>query len=115
MTHFEQTLLAKGYVKHIFNCKTMQLEIAKGHTLSTMVNLDHRYIHPDVQGEICFGLNEKDKPPTLIHPRPRIEVTREDEVLNETSDDAMNAILTTFSPEEVIEAIYDKSIILKTT
>jgi len=115
MTQFEQTLIDKGYVKHIFNCKTMQLEIAKGHTLSSMVNLDHRYIRPDIEGEICFGLNERDKPPTLIYPRPRIEVTREGKVLNEASDDAMNAVLTAFSPEEVIEAIYDKSIILKTT
>jgi len=73
----------------------MKYELAKGHTISTMVNLGHRYIHEtdkklldkiaagksvmeedftwdDRKGEICFGLNEAYKPPTLCSPRPRI-------------------------------------------
>ena len=43
MTRFEQQLIDKGYLKFILNCKTMKFEIAKGHTISSMVNLDHRY------------------------------------------------------------------------
>ena len=31
MTQFEQMLLDKGYIKHIFNSKTMKFETAKGH------------------------------------------------------------------------------------
>jgi hypothetical protein len=38
VTQFEQMLLDKGYIKHILNCKTMKFEMAKGHTISTMVN-----------------------------------------------------------------------------
>ena len=95
MTQFEQMLLDKGYIKHILNCKTMKFEVAKGHTISTMANLNYRYINEtdtnllskiadgksvidkyftceDRNGEICFGLREIGKPHTLINPRPRI-------------------------------------------
>ena len=91
MTEFEDMLIDKGYIKHILNCKTMMYEIANKHVISTMVNLDHRYIHKtdevllkkieqgksvmdddftfeDRKDVICFGLHEKGKPPTLIHP-----------------------------------------------
>ena len=47
MTQFEQMLLNKGYIKHILNCKTMKYELARGHNISTLVNLDHRYFHRD--------------------------------------------------------------------
>jgi hypothetical protein len=99
MTNFENMLIDKGYIKHILNCKTMKYEIANKHVISTMVNLDHRYIHKtdevllkkieqgksvmdddftldDRKGVICFGLHEANKPPTLISPRPRIRVKR---------------------------------------
>ena len=99
MTKFEQMLVEKGYIKYILNFKTMKFETAKGHTISTMVNLDHRYFHntdtnilqkiasgksvmeedftwKDRKGEICFGLHEVGKPPPLISPRPLIEVKR---------------------------------------
>ena len=100
MTKFENMLINKGYIKHILNCKTMKYEIADKHIISTMVNLDHRYIHKndtvilkkikqgksvmdddftweDRKGVICFGLHEVNKPPTLISPRPKISVKRE--------------------------------------
>jgi len=100
MTAFENMLIDKGYIKHILNCKTMKYEIANKHVISTMVNLDHRYIHKtdevllkkieqgksvmdddftwdDRKGVICFGLHEANKPPTLINPRPKISVKRE--------------------------------------
>jgi hypothetical protein len=100
MTNFENMLIDKGYIKHILNCKTMKYEIANKHVISTMVNLDHRYIHKtdeallkkieqgksvmdddftweDRKGVICFGLHEANKPPTLINPRPKISVKRE--------------------------------------
>lgn len=100
MTRFENMLIDKGYIKHILNFKTMKYEIANNHVISTMVNLDHIYIHKTdevllkkiEQGKsvmdddftwedrncvICFGLHEANKPPTLINPRPKISVKRE--------------------------------------
>jgi len=140
MTQFEQMLLDNGYIKYILNCKTMKFEIAKGHTISTMVNLDYRYFHntdtnilqkiasgksvteedftwEDRKGEICFGLHEVGKPPTLIYPRPRIEVKRIKEgneiVKNEQYDDSMNVVLKDIPHEEIFKAMYDKSIVIK--
>jgi len=140
MTQFEQMLLDKGYIKHILNCKTMKFEMAKGHTISTMVNLNHRYFHNtdtnilqkiesgksvmeedftwfDRKGEICFGLNQVGKPPTLINPRPRIEVKRIKEgrevIENEQYDDSMNVVLKDISHEEIFKAMYNKSIVIK--
>jgi len=140
MTQFEQMLLEKGYIKHILNCKTMKFEIAKRHVISTMVNLDHRYFHKtdenilqkiadgksvmgkdltwdDRRGEICFGLHEAEKPPTLISPRPRIEVKRIKEgkevIENEQYDDSMNVVLKDISHEKIYKAMFDKSIVIK--
>ena len=140
MTQFEQMLLDKGYIKHILNCKTMKFEIAKGHTISTMVNLDHRYFHntdenilqkiasgksvmeedftwDDRKGEICFGLHEAGKPPTLISPRPRIEVKRIKEgnevIESEQYDDSMNVVLKDIPHEEIFKAMYDRNIVIK--
>lgn len=140
MTQFEQMLLDKGYIKYILNCKTMKFEVAKGHTISTMVNLDHRYFHntdenilqkiaigksvteddftlEDRRLEICFGLNESGKHPTLISPRPRIEVKRikngKKVIENEQFDDSMNVVLKHFSHEEIFKAMYDSDIVIK--
>lgn len=140
MAQFEQMLLDKGYIKHILNCKTMKFDIAKGHTISTMVNLDHRYFHntdenilqkiasgksvmeedftwDDRKGEICFGLRQVGKPLTLISPRPRIEVKRikddKEVVENEQYDDSMNVVLKDIPHEEIFKAMYDKRIVIK--
>jgi len=100
MTAFESMLIDKGYKKYVLNCKTMKYQPTDKHIISTMINIDHRYIHEtddvilrkieqgksvmdddftweDRKGVICFGLHESNKPPTLISPRPRISVTRE--------------------------------------
>lgn len=130
MTQFEQMLLDKGYIKHILNCKTMKFEVAKGHAISTMANLNYRYINEtdtnllskiadgksvidkyftceDRNGEICFGLREVGKPPTLISPRPRIEVKRIKEgnvvIENEQHDDSMNVVLRSTSHNEIFQ------------
>ena len=140
MTQFEQMLLDKGYIKHILNCKTMKFETAKRHTISTMVNINHRYFHKtdenilqkiangesvmeedftweDRKGEICFGIHERGKPPTLISPRPRIEVKRikdsKEVIENEQYDDSMNVVLKYIPHEEIFKAMYDKSIIIR--
>ena len=145
MTQFEQMLQNKGYVKHILNCKTMKYELAKGHNISTLVNLAHSYFHrddkiilqkisnsipvfvedvtlstitlEDRKGEIIFGLHESKKPPTLIYPRPRIEIKRikDGKVVTEGEylDDSMNIVLNCIPHEEIFKAMYDNTIVLK--
>jgi len=141
MTNFENMLIDKGYIKHILNCKTMKYETANNHVISTMVNLDHRYIHKtdevllkkteqgksvieddftfeDRKGVICFGLNEANKPPTLINPRPKIRVKRERDfngkktilMEDERFDDSMNLALSKEEPEQIFKALFDSSI-----
>lgn len=141
MTNFENMLIDKGYIKHILNCKTMKYEIADKHVISTMVNLDHRYIHQtdevilkkieqgksvtdddftfnDRKGVICFGLHEYNKPPTLIHPRPKINVKRERYfngkkqivIENENFDDSMSLVLNKEEPEQIFKSLFDSSI-----
>jgi hypothetical protein len=134
MTQFEQNLLYRGYKKFVLDCRKMKFEVPQRHTLSTMVNIDHRYFHEtdtvilqkieagvsvkdipyeDRKGEICFGLHEQGKPATLISPRPRIQVKRPGGVLeHETKDDSMIIALQKFSFEEVFEAMYDQTKIL---
>lgn len=140
MTKFEQFLLDNGYIKYVLNCKVMKFEIPKGHTISTMVNLDHRYVHKsntkmlkkieqgksvmdddftwnDREKEIIFGLHEAGKPPTLIHPRPKIEIKKivkeQVRIMDETSDDSMNIVLSKIPFEDILKAMYDKSICFK--
>ena len=140
MTQFEQMLIDKGYIKHIFNGKTMKFEVAKGHNISTMVNLGHIYFHntdtnvlnkiesgksiidndftfEDRIGAICFGLHEVGRPPTLINPRPRIEIKRMKEgkvfIENEQMDSSMHVVLQHIDQEQIFKAMYDHSIILK--
>jgi hypothetical protein len=95
MTAFEEYLLEQGYQKFIKKLiKGAWVYIpADKHNLSTLVNIDHRYIKNGE--EIIFGLHEKDKPPTLIWPRP----------LGVLLDDDMNRILLCYSPEVILDAI----------
>lgn len=134
MTSFEQFLIDKGCIKFVLNLRTKKYEVATNHTLSTLVNLDHRYIHHSDEdllmkiaagksymdedftmeqrkNEIIFGLNERDKPATLIYPRPKMQTG--DIPTTCLGDDCMNAALQQFSPEEIFQAMYDRSIVLQ--
>lgn len=137
MTKFEEFLIDKGYIMFSFNAKEMKYYKPKAHIISTMVNLGHIYIHnsdtnllnkieqgksvmeadftwEDRKKEIVFGLREKDKPPTLISPRPKIRVKRfrkKIEVIeNQDYDDSMNIVLSKIDFEDIFEAMYDNSI-----
>lgn len=134
MTIFEQYLIDIGYIKYVLNCKLWAFEKPKYHELSTISNLDHRYFHKndpiikkiaekhpiesmDRSKEINFGLHESHKPPTLINPRPRIEIKQlhEGEIVIKTElfDDSMNIVLQKCNPAEIYKAMYDKSIVFK--
>ena len=140
MIKFETFLIEKGYLKFAFNGKEMKYYKPKEHIVSTMLNLGHCYIHnsdtnllnkieqgksvmekdftwEDRKGEIFIGLHEKDKPVTLISPRPRIEIKRLIDnkvvVFNEWYDDEMNVVLSKIDFEDILKAMYNKEIILK--
>lgn len=101
MIGFEKYLIEQGFVKHIYNHKTNSLEITDKHVISTLGNLDHRYLHGNYKGlEIVIGLHEMGKPITLISPRP----------LNFSSsrkmdDDMMNIILMKQEYKELLSEI----------
>jgi hypothetical protein len=73
-----------------------------------------------IKGDSIFtiGLHEFKKPPTLISPRPRIQIYKtivvdlveKDIVINEHDDDAMNVVLKEVECEDIFKAIHDKSI-----
>jgi hypothetical protein len=120
MTKFEQMLLDVGYEKYVYNWKTHKYEKTDKHTISTMVNLYHVYFHKsDINQEkgIVFGLSERDKPSTLISPRPRILVYRDKNgctlIEDEMFDDSINIALKEIAHEKILEAMFDKSIIFK--
>lgn len=74
----------------------------------------------DIKNVICYGLNEVGKPPTLIFPRPKInlkiDTSKYDGIfirnsICEVFDDAMNGCLKNESPELIYKALFDNSII----
>jgi len=133
MNGFENFLIDKGYQRYILDCKDMKYKKSNEYIISTMVNLDHRYIHnsdfnlldkinkgksvidkdftfEDRKNEIVFGLHEMNKPVTLIYPRPRIKIKKENILITEEEDDAMNIVLKKVVFEEIFKAMYNKSI-----
>jgi hypothetical protein len=141
MTKFEGFLIDNGYIMFAFNAKEMKYYKPKVHIISTMVNLGHSYIHnsdtnllnkieqgksvmendftlEDRKKEIVFGLREKDKPSTLISPRPKIRVKKfitingkQIEVIeDEAFDNSMNIVLSKINFEDILKAMYDDSI-----
>lgn len=138
MTKFEEFLLSRGYLKFGFDSESMKYFKPKDHIISTMVNLGYSYIHnsetellnkieqgksvmdsdftwEDRKNIIAIGLHEKDKPVTLISPRPRIRIKRKDDkhlevIEDEKLDDSMNVVLSKIEFDRILEAMYDKSI-----
>jgi hypothetical protein len=132
MTAFENFLIEKGYIRFAFDAAKGKYYEPKLYVISTMSNLGHLYIHEsdvnllskikedksitpeDRKNEITFGLHEKDRPPTLINPRPKIKITRtkEDNIIieDEQFDDSMNIVLQKENFNQILKAMYDKSI-----
>ena len=136
MTKFEQFLLTKGYIR----CKqigdTSKFEIAQTYSISSLGNMFYVYFHNsenivfdkiannepiyDIDsklGCICFGLNEVNKPSTLIHPRPNILVQRIKDgkiiIEHQMYDDSMNVALNSIDFDDIFNAMFDENIILK--
>ena len=53
MTKFEEQLIDKGYLTHTFNCSTNKYERGRK-AISTMTNLDNRYINKDTEKEMTL-------------------------------------------------------------
>jgi hypothetical protein len=142
MTKFEEFLVDKGYIMYAFDFKENKFYKPKVHIISTMTNIRHFYIHnsdtdllkriekeenpnnfslKDFEKTIIYGLSEKDKPSTLISPRPRILVKRfrtynEQQykvIESEKNDDSMNIVISKINFEDIYKAMYDKSIVFK--
>lgn len=96
MTPFENYLLLIGYKRYrsVYDGKRFNyVESNSGYSFTSVDpgGLDYRYIKDG--HEIIFGLNERDKPPTLICGKVA------------KSDDAMNRILKSNTPEQVYKLI----------
>ncbi len=113
---FEDYLLSLGYkrFRKVYANNKFEYVDFKHKGFSSMMpgGLDVRYIKDnDFDNEIIFGLSEKDKPPTLVYPRPRIKYVTDSNYMNEVRDDAMNVCLLNETPEDIFKAMYDDSIL----
>ena len=112
-----QYLMSIGYKPFRYS-RSGLVPCANPYDYSTMREggLDVRLIKGD--SIFTIGLHEHKKPPTLISPRPRIQIYKtivvdlveKDIVINEHDDDAMNVVLKEVECEDIFKAIHDKSI-----
>ena len=118
-TAFENYLIKKGFNPHSYNFKTKQLEPTDKIGYSSMGILRLVYINPsDPDFKVYFGLNQKGFSPTLIEPRPKVEILkRNDEgflvVQDQSRDSIMISILEKESFDDILEAMRDRTIIFK--
>lgn len=98
-------------VKEGFEIKHKQKSV----DFSTMGDIRKYYEKGDIK--IIIGLHEAGKPPTLIHPRPKIRVRKTNEnseyrytMFNQGFDDAMNICLRNETPEKIFKALFDNTI-----
>lgn len=100
----EEYLISKGYVKHIYNCKTGKMELPGEFTiLSTMGNLDWRFLKDGFK-TIVYGLNECGKPPVFIYPRP-VSLIVSLNGFDDGSDSLVHRVFSEYSLDEIYESI----------
>lgn len=139
LSEFQSFLINKGYVmcRKVYK-KSYNYEIVENYanaSFSTMSDVNYRFFKsedvlqlirnkqavPDEitsKEEIIFGLNEKDKPPTLVWPRPIINVCRKKENgyyrwFDNVYDDSMNIVLKEIPFDIIYAAMFDKRIEFK--
>lgn len=124
MLKLQKYILELGYKPYYFNPKTKKVDEVNPHPyskgFSSMGNITVLY---KLKGHknILLGLFEKDKPPTLIHPRPKIEVFKdvyiEDKkhwlIQDQTHQDSMDMCFKNETTERIFEAIQDDTIVFK--
>jgi hypothetical protein len=98
--------------------------ILKINDFSTMIvgGTNIRFVKDeDFENQIIWGFLEHGKPPTLIHPRPKINVKRFREFNgkkylvneNESTDDSMNLCLSKENHNDILNALNDDTILYK--
>jgi hypothetical protein len=103
MIDFERYLVNNGFSVKRKVFKNNKWSYIDGYSApSTMMNIDNRYIKDDI--EFVVGLNEVNKPITLICPRPNIIHNEDDKTL----DDIMNICMSKYSSDEIYKAIINK-------
>ena len=100
MSPIEQYLMSIGYERYrkVYNRKKKEWEYIKddvGYWFSTTESGMLLYFYKKDDNEVIYGLNEKDKPPTLVWPRPE----------NIYEDDEMNRILKQETPENIYKML----------
>jgi hypothetical protein len=126
MSKFESYIQSLGYVAHKEICEGKKgsrkwvldpISDIEAKSFSTMVSGRFFNVWVKDNSKIYFGLNEENKPPTLISPRPNITVIRNYEgnirYENKDCDDSMNIVLKEIPCEEIYKALFDKSIEFK--
>lgn len=98
--------------------------ILKINDFSTMIvgGIDIRFVKDeDFENQFIWGLREHGKPPTLIHPRPKIQVKRykefngEKHIIyeDESMDDSMNLCLSKENHKEILQNLNNKNKVYK--
>lgn len=91
-----------------------------GFSTAVVGGIDIRFVKDeDLENQIIWGLSQYGKPPTIIYPRPKINVKKHREfngtkimfIENESMDDSMNLLLEKVNHEKIFKAMFDKSII----
>lgn len=114
MTKFELYLEKCGYVRHEYNHKTKLFTVTEKHVLSSMGTLAYYYIHPcDIKQEkaICIGLNEANKPATLINPRPNIGRTHREVGMNKVSDNEIIKVLEKVDFQIIMKLMFSNKLV----
>lgn len=82
--------------------------------------LDTRFIlNKDISTEIIYGLGYVGDPPTLVSPRPRINLIIENIlddrpiIIHEDNNVSVDVCLKKEKPEDIFKAMYDKSIVFE--
>ncbi len=124
MTSFEKYLIQNNYKRYSFSVKD-GYKLADTYNVSTMGEIHYHYINindPIIDkinkdlsysmderlNVIVFGLNEVGKPPTLVYPRPNIELNAGSKVYYNDRDNAMNTCLRLESNKDILFAMFNK-------
>lgn len=108
MIAFEKYLIEQGWLKHKYNLIKGCLEPTTDIELSTMRNIDYRYVHPiDKSKVIVIGIHYSDCPPTLVSPTPTVKGKQD------LTGYERLGLLEKYDFETIVNAMFDKSIILE--
>lgn len=113
MENIQSYLIRNGFVSHHTRFINGKYTLVKGCTasFSTMGELINIWIKDDVK--IAYGLNEANKPPTLItHPFIIVEQKNNngvvETIIKPFSDDIVNRMLTIIEPKIIVDALVKK-------